>query len=142
MMKKVFSISLALMLLASHMSLVIGTHYCGGMAVESEIVFGASYLSCDMAEMEQPSTHSEAPGTATFCFENIPCCENEFRTIQLTDEFIKEAVRLNFEANFVWFVDYPTLDLNVKVTAQPLITLFSMPPIEKDIQVLFQTFLI
>ena len=53
-MKKFFSIILAVVLLASHMSLTIGTHMCRGEAIETRIIYGGSHLlGCGMEDMNE-----------------------------------------------------------------------------------------
>jgi hypothetical protein len=141
-MKKLFSIVLAFMLLASHMSLVIGTHYCGGRAIESKLVFGALDLSCSMAEMEQTCNDSEAPGTEMFCLENVPCCENEYQVVQFTDNFVKDVAMLFFNDYVAAIFFYTTPKLGKTVKVEHLSTVFTPPPVKKNVQVLFQTFLI
>ncbi len=140
-MKKVFAIFLGLLLLVSHSYLTIGRHYCGGKVVESKIILGETHLSCRMMEMEKPCNGSENSNEINF--DKAPCCKNEYQTVQLTNEFEKVEVPVIFKNVFANVFVYATLNLDL-LTNYPHQTYpeYHSPPIEKDIQVLLQTFLI
>ncbi len=141
-MKQIFSILFSFILLASHINLTMGTHLCGGETVESKIMFGETHLGCGMAEMEDPCDNSEYTNNDQVSFDKFPCCANEFQTIQSTDEFIKDAqttINVDFAVEYI----YSTLNLDLLTkTTNQFHTEYNSPSIEKDIQVLFQTFLI
>ncbi|PKP10424.1 MAG: hypothetical protein CVU09_07175 [Bacteroidetes bacterium HGW-Bacteroidetes-4] len=142
-MKKVFSIVLSFMLLVSHMSFIVGTHYCGGEPIETKIMLGETHLGCVMMDREEPCDNSEHSNHNQVSFNNVPCCQNEFQTIQGTADFVKEAAQSVFNVDFTVAFIYTTLNLDLfpKSTHQ-FYTEYISPPLEKDIQVLFQTFLI
>ncbi len=142
-MKKFISILLSFMLLASHMSLAVGTHFCGGEAIETKIMLGDAQLDCGMPDMEEPCEDSEKSNTHEVHFENVPCCENEYQTFQVTGEFVKNVAPQSFSIDFASGFIYanPDVDLFPKLTHQFNAEYIS-PPLEKDIQVLFQAFLI
>lgn len=143
MMKKGFSILLSFILLASHMYLTIGTHFCGGEVVETKIILGETHLGCGMLDMEKPCDDSENSNKNLVSFDKVPCCKNEFQTVQTTDEFVKDVAPQSFHVDFAIAIIYTTLDLDLfpKSTNQ-FYTEYIPPPLGKDIQVLFQTFLI
>lgn len=131
------------MLLASHMNLAIGTHFCGGEAIETKIMLGDAQLGCGMPDMEEPCDDSEKSNTNEVHFENVPCCENEYQTVQVTDEFVKNTALQSFNVDFVLAFIYTNLNLDLfPKSAHQFYTEYISPPLEKDIQVLFQTFLI
>ncbi|MFO7670080.1 MAG: hypothetical protein R6W31_10515 [Bacteroidales bacterium] len=142
-MKKSFSILLSFILLAGHMSLAIGTHFCGGEVVETKIILGETHLGCGMMDMEEPCDGDEKSNTNEVRYDEVPCCENEFQTFQSTNEFVKDAAQTTFNVEFAVAFIYTTLNLDLfpKSTHQ-FYTEYLPPPIEKDISVLFQTFLI
>ncbi len=141
-MKKVFSILVSFMLLASHMNLAIGTHFCGGEAVETKIMLGDTHLGCDMPDMEEPCNDSEKSNTKKVRFENIPCCKNEYQIVQVTDEFVKEVAPQSFNIDFAVAFIYTTLNSDLfPESTHPFSTEYISPPLKKDIQVFFQTFL-
>ena len=125
------------------MYLTIGTHFCGGEAVESKILFGASHLGCSMAgqegscEIDLSAVH-DGPG-----FDQAPCCQNEIQTFTLTDSFVKEAPQAFFQADFAMAQasDNQTTDLISRANQQTCSEYYP-PPAVKDIPILFQTFLI
>lgn len=143
LMKKVFSIILSFILLVSHISFIIGTHYCGGEAVETKVMFDKTHLGCGMPDMDLSCEEAVQTNTHDATIENIPCCENEFQTFQFTNEFVKEATPVTFTVNYAIAFIYATANFELFSNIAPQsFTDFSPPPLEKDIQVLFQTFLI
>lgn len=142
-MKQIFSILLSFILLSSHMYLTIGTHFCGGEAVESRILFSKTHLGCVMPDMEVPCDNSENSNKNGTSFKINPCCENEYQTIKSTDEFVKDAAQIAFNVEAAVAFIYTTLNLDLFPKSTPqFYTEFISPPLEKDFQVLFKTFLI
>ncbi|MEE4178507.1 MAG: hypothetical protein V2I46_13460 [Bacteroides sp.] len=75
--------------------------------------------------------------------DQVPCCENEFQTVQTTNEYIKEGVPFNLSVDFAEAFICNSLNFHLSPkTNHPLFSVYSSPPIEKEIQTLFQTFLI
>lgn len=142
-MKQIFSILLSFILLASHMYLSVGTHFCCGEAVETKIILGETHLGCEMMETEESCDDSEHTNNMQVSFNNIPCCQNEIQTFQGTDDFIKDAAQPVINIDFTVAFLYTTLNLDLFPEAShQFYTEYISPPLEKDIQVLFQTFLI
>ena len=112
-MKRSFSILVSFILLASHMSLLIGTHFCGGEAVESKILFSNKHLGCEMFVMENSCDDSGKTNETGVNFDKLPCCENQYQTIQVTSEFVKGAVQLSFNVDFAVAFIYTTLTLEL-----------------------------
>ncbi|MEA4976880.1 MAG: hypothetical protein VB046_14190 [Paludibacter sp.] len=142
-MKQFFSILLSLILLANHINLTMGTHFCSGVAVETKIILGETHLGCGMMEMEEACKDSEHTNNNQVHINTIPCCQNEFQTIQSTDDFVKDATQTAFNIDFTvaFLCNALNPDLLPKTTRQFKSEYYS-PPLDKDIQVLFQTFLI
>jgi hypothetical protein len=140
-MKKFFSIILAVVLLASHMSLTIGTHMCRGEAIETRIIYGGSHLlGCGMEDMNEPC---EIPLQHDDSFSKDQCCENHYQTFQTSDEFVNDSFQFSVSVDFALALVYAVLDINLSPQAdRHLNTAYLPPPLEKDIQVLFQTFII
>lgn len=141
-MKKVFSIVFSILLLASHMYLTIGTHYCGGEAVEKKFVLGKAGIDCGMSDMHGGCNHPETGEESSSHLETAPCCENDYQTLEPTDEFIKEFNKTLFHVDFAiaFLYRFQWQDLLQKPT-QNLYADYFPPWFEKDIQSLFQTFL-
>jgi len=143
MFRNILHIMMALVLLVSSTGLTISTHYCQGEAVESQINVLPADPGCGMADMEGTCVLPVEHHDNQTHINNIPCCENEFEIIQTVDDFVKEAAQTVFQFDFVAAVVSSALNLDLfKTTTQKLFTSNHSPPIEKDIQVLFQTFLI
>jgi hypothetical protein len=140
-MKKFFSIVLAVVLLASQLSLTIGTHVCAGEAIETRIIYGGSHLlGCGMEDMSEAC---EIPVQHDVNFSKDQCCENQYQTLQSSDEFVNDSFHHNFSVDFA--VAFVHAALNIDSFSQadrPFNTAYLPPPHEKNIQALFQTFLI
>lgn len=141
-MKKFFSIILAFILVSSQMSFTIGTHYCGGEAVETKLILGETNLSCEMSEMNSYCELHQSYENNKLILKNIPCCDNEYKTTQPTDKYLKETNIQVLDFNFAIAFIHTQLMLNV--LPKPIQNFYSknISPPEKDIQILFQTFLI
>ena len=143
MMKRSLSILLSLIILASHMSFTIGTHFCGGEAVETRIILGEAHLGCGMMDMEESCADSENANLTGEDFDETPCCENKYQTVQSTNEFLETTTSATFNVDFAVAIIYTTLNLEVfPKSIHKHFTEYNSPPIEKDIQELFQTYLI
>jgi hypothetical protein len=140
-MKKFFSIILAVVLLVSHMSLTIGTHMCRGEAIETRMIYGGSHLlGCGMEDMNESCENTPQHVVS---FSNDQCCENHYQTLQSSDEFVNDSFHHNFSVDFAVAFVYAVLNIDSSPQAdRPFNTAYLPPPLEKDIQVLFQTFII
>lgn len=125
------------------MYLAVGTHYCSGEAVETKILLGKTHLGCNMPEMEEPCNDTEKINKNRASFDKLPCCENEYQTAQVTNEFVKDLAGRTINSEFAAVFIYTTLNLDLfPKSAHQFYTEYISPFPEKDIQVLFQTFLI
>jgi len=127
-------------LLIGNSGLAIATHYCGGLAMESQMVVGHAELQCGMSNMD--SGCENEPSRKNH-FKEKPCCENQYQSLELEDTFepqvIGSSLNLEFVASFVITYirrSYSSNNDNVKYNN------YSPPLIERDIQVLVQSFLI
>lgn len=143
MLRKVSHIVMALVLIVANLGLTISTHYCQGEALESKINLTPSDLECGMADMENSCALPVEHHNDETHIDNIPCCENEYQSIQSTEDFIQDATPVTFNVDFAATIVYVTLNLDLfPKSTQQHYSEYHSPPIEKDIQVLFQTFLI
>lgn len=125
------------------MSLTIGTHYCGGQAVENKFLFGKTHLGCNISGMEEPCKKSEKTNNNGVSFNKFPCCENEYQTFQAANDFIEYVAPITFNNEFaVAFISTPMNLGTFPKTTYHFYSKYSSPPLEKDIKILFQTFLI
>jgi hypothetical protein len=139
-LKKLISISLSLLLLFSNTGFSINTHFCGGEAKETTISIGAQKTGCGMEEeagMCDKSPRSEKKISAS------PCCKDHHQIVQLVDKAnIKSfSVEINptFLLSFLNTYAQPEIFAEQAFTKNP--SYFPGIP-DKDIQVLYQTFLI
>jgi hypothetical protein len=119
---------------------------CGGEIVEAKIMMGETHLSCSIVETESPSrTPSETtdPYKNSDNFNNAACCANNYQVLQSTNEFVRDATQIavNLESVIIFTHSSLYLDLFSQKSAGLFLTRSSPHLIEKDILVLFQTFL-
>ena len=100
-MKKIFSISVALLMLLSGLQLTISRHYCGGELADSKVSVLGQVASCGMEsgtdECTQPGNHLKST-----------CCNNKISVYSIDH---------NFSPSFSDF----------KVFSQPVLQVFTIP---------------
>ncbi|MCE7056041.1 hypothetical protein LZF95_15270 [Algoriphagus sp. AGSA1] len=138
-MKKQISIALALLLMFSNIGMAKSTHLCMGSEMMAEFGIAIKHLDCGMG-----NSHEEELPDSEQSINPIECCQNQFELVQNDkDQNLKvlqiDAAQLVFIAAFT-----QSFIFNIAVTSddrrpQP----YLIPPtIEKDFNVLFQSFLI
>ncbi|WP_420915753.1 HYC_CC_PP family protein [Algoriphagus taiwanensis] len=137
-MKSPISILLAFLVLFASVGMAKTTHFCMGMEMKSEIGFGEKHVDCGMNmpmdhEENQDDNHQDPKS----------CCENVTTHLQVDDEVSLKKAEIQFNLNFaVALVQVFVFGLDpVSSETSPLPTYYP-PPIEQDLQVLHQTFLI
>ena len=109
-----------------------------GRAVDSELMVGKHELSCGMMGMDS--------ACETTTGENIMapgCCENEFISIEIEDDYQLTKVEFSLESNFLialiyTFVLNPLNEVERSVAHADHLP----PPLEQDYQSLYQAFLL
>lgn len=138
--KEAFSISLALLMLVSNVGFSLNTHFCGGEVVKSSFTIGLHNPDCEMANMD--NTCDRNPSKEHQLAQK-PCCENQHQIVQLDENATTELASININPVFV--AAFIHVFVQPLVFADQALTTFvdySAPLTDKDIQVLFQTFLI
>jgi len=103
-MKKLLSISFALLILLSGMNLSVATHYCGDELAASKFSFSGKLATCGMeGENEQHSTTGKH-------FEN-QCCNNEVSVL---------AVDHNYSPSFFAFKSFANQLLQVFIVPESI----------------------
>jgi hypothetical protein len=140
-MERLVSILLSFALLASHINLTIGTHFCGGEAVLSRIMIGHEQLSCGMANIVEPCDESRNHQDSGFT--NPPCCANHYQTFKATDDFVKDAAKIKLYFDFIaaWGSSIINADTNSQ-SAKHFYADYAPPPLKKNLHVFFQTFIL
>ncbi|PIB34931.1 hypothetical protein BFP72_05745 [Reichenbachiella sp. 5M10] len=134
-MKKVIAISLALLLLLSNTGFAVHTHYCGGKAVESSMGLGLVTLDCGMMETPQPCASMEWTPTQN-------CCDNSHLSYEIEDDYQEAGIAAFIVLDFVYVLAF-TFHAFGSIQSEAASHIDYAPPIlQRDSQVLFQSFLI
>lgn len=155
-MKCLISILLPIILLAGNSYLTIGTHYCRGESTESIIVLGNEIdmgcgdiegneidMGCGDIEDEDHCADCADFTNNKLNFDKDSCCENQYQIIETTEDFVRDSITIIVLNYFAIANGYTTKNLNLFLNSQLYsYTQYFPPPIVKDIQKLFQTFLI
>lgn len=127
-----------MILLASQMSFAIGTHYCGGMAVESRVMIGHDHMDCGMPDMDQDFEHSHETGAN---INNVPCCDNEYDSYSMDESF--ETIVVNDSISIPFLVAFATTILIPHFSVLAYSFNDYIPPLViTDMSILHQVFLI
>lgn len=130
------SIILAFVFLGSNLGLAMGTHFCGGHAMESAVILGYEDLSCGM--MPEPPSHHD--GHHDQNIDSIPCCANEFQSLQIADDFQNSVAKVFVEHVSVLAPLFVIADFSNTVVNSSFNTHYA-PPIRTDeVTTLFQIF--
>lgn len=114
------------------------THYCGGRAVKSKLVLGDKSLDCGMEKMDE-NCESDSETSIT----KKSCCENHFMSLGVEDDFQETIAQPQIDVNFVFTFVYTYFELLTSNFEQEVAFGDYSPPLRnRDVQVLFQTFLI
>ena len=141
-MKRTLAIILSVILMASHMYLTIGTHFCGGVANNSEIILGKPVIDCGMSSIKSDCQNEHKSENPNDLINSVPCCEDRYQNIQTTDDFVKDVQQVILNFDFIVFYLYTSISTNhFPKQAENLFAYKSPPLIEKDVLVLFQSFL-
>jgi hypothetical protein len=126
---------MSLLLLLSSSGIVYAQHFCGDYEMMAAITMGEKHLSCGMI--------MESTGCEDDSFQN-DCCDNEYTKIDVDDRFAKSDFEVDLYNNFIpAFTSVFVFQLADITTAQkPTFKDYQPPPIERDLLVLYETFLI
>ncbi len=138
-MKKILSVFLSLLILISSTGITLSTHFCMGRAVENEISLGMDLLNCGMMdEVELCRTDSDGQNLMA-----PSCCDNEFLSIKIQDDYQKISNEISFETQFLYAFTYTFL-FDCQLNSEPSLALADHAPplLEQDYQSLYQSFLL
>ena len=126
-------------MLTGHLGFAVGTHYCGGFAVETQMMLGHRHLDCGMEDMDNECERNSNTETH---FEKIPCCENDYLSLEVENEFKPSVEQSNLNVEFVAaFVISYMASLSTD-QGNPQYTIYEPPLVTRDISVLHQVFII
>lgn len=137
-MKKAISIFLSVLMLASSSGIAYAQHFCGGTEMMSEITLGEKQLSCGM-DADVPDSNCN---DKTAAFEAHDCCKNHITKIQTDDNFAKASFDLKLNKTFVATLISVFVLQEVEITSTEKIFFadYSPPPLEQDLNILYDTF--
>ncbi len=122
-------------MLLSSSGVVYAQHYCGEYEMLSEITLGEKHLTCGMA-MEAPGCddQDEEPG----------CCDNHYTKVDTDDTFVKSTFEIDLSLEFatVFVTVFVLKEDKLPSNHDVFYTDNSPPPRVRDLQVLYETFLI
>ena len=104
--------------------------------MDSAVALGRVDLSCGMG-MDLPEESNDETS-----FHGAPCCENEFVSIEIDDEFNSAVEKNGLNVNFVLAFVHSSLIPATSEYSVPGFQDISPLLIEQDFQVLYQHFLI
>jgi len=117
------------------MGFTMATHYCGGHAVETALVIGEAHIDCGMESEEEPCANPVV--------KSNNCCENEYTSMSIEDDYNTQAKQLNISP--VFFSLFACTYLNLQPSTEVATIVFRddpPPPLNQNRQVLFQSFII
>lgn len=125
-------------MLLSSSGIAYAQHFCGGMEMLSEITLGETSLSCGM---DMASSSCDANSLAESGYD---CCDTEHTTVSTDDVFAKASFLIKFQQPSIAcqasvFLETPQGLAPAKSIPFPC---YNPPPLEGDLPVLFQAFLI
>ena len=137
-MKASVSIIMALLVFLASVGMAKTTHMCMGTEMKSELGFGAKPVDCGM---EMPMDHSE--NSSDNQKDPKSCCENITEQIQVDDEFQLKKLDFQFQLDIaVALVQVFIFGLDQIEAEQTFFSPYLSPPLDQNLQVLYQNFLI
>jgi hypothetical protein len=136
--KIIFSISLAFLVLFSSIGMAKTTHFCMGHAMKSDFGFSPKHLDCGMAmDMDHEESDSKSEKSTQ------SCCENITEHLQVDEDVQLKKLDIKLTLNFtVALVQVFVFGLEPFDADQPTFSFYTSPPLNQDIHVLFEQFLI
>lgn len=128
---------MSFLLLLSSSGITYAQHFCGDYEMMSKITLGEEHLSCGMMDMMQMDCEDESA-------EDHNCCDNEYTNVDTDENFAGVSTVFQVHQNFVFaFVSTFVLNTPFKYnTNHKFYQDYRPPPLEKDLVVLHETFLI
>lgn len=139
-MKKIISIFLSILMLGSSSGIAYAQHFCSGMEMVAEVTLGEKNLSCGM--------DSHAPKTDCEDEETIPeahdCCKNQITKIQTDENFAKASFDLKLNKTFVATLVsvFVLQEVEIASAQKTFFADYGPPLLERDLNILYETFLI
>lgn len=139
-MNKAISIFLSVLMLASSSGIAYAQHFCGGIEMMAEVTLGENHLTCGMAtDTPDSDCGDEGPNS-----EAHDCCKSHITKIQTDDNFAKASFDLDFNKTFVIALvsAFILQEVEIASTQKNFFADYNPPPLEQDLTILYETFLI
>ncbi|NRA11722.1 MAG: hypothetical protein HRT57_07195 [Crocinitomicaceae bacterium] len=136
MLKSIFSISLIVIFLAGIVGINYDTHYCCGEEIAAEFSIIPHPLTCGM--MGQDSDNENEGETISQV-----CCETDHLAFEIDNDYVKYAMH-DHDIQQVDIIPMDVVLATAQLRAKPQYQDlgYSPPPLDRDIIVLIQSFLI
>ncbi len=126
LMAKMISTFLSLLILLGSSGIAYSQHFCGGQEVLAEVTVGHKELSCGMA------------------MEENGCCDNHSTKVKIENSYAAYSQNFQFVNNLesllpVFDIEYVYVDY---IQNNKFYIDYSPPPIDRDFNILYDTFLI
>lgn len=138
-MKKIISIFLSILMLLSTSGMAYAQHFCSGMEIMSKITLGEKQLSCSMDDAVEDSCDYSSNS-----HEESDCCEDNITKILIDENFAKASSDLELDKTFVAaFISVFVLnEVEISSVENSTFSNYFPPPLEQDLTILYETFLI
>lgn len=127
-------------MLASSSGIAYAQHFCGGMEMRAGVTLGEKDLSCGMDADGQDSSCGDEDSAP----KAHDCCKNHITKVQTDDNFATASFELNLHKIFVATLVsvFMLKEAEVVSTPKTFFADYNPPPLEQDLNVLYETFLI
>ncbi len=135
-MQKAISLLLSILLLASSANVTYAKHFCGDNEILSVITLGEKHLTCGM-KMSSDTCNDEKQ-------KDPHCCKSKYENVEIDDNYANTPIYAIINLPFIKsFVSIFLLQL-VSIDQQSLhfYADYDPPPLDKDVPVLYQVFII
>ncbi|HPF10882.1 MAG TPA: hypothetical protein PKW08_02190 [Flavobacteriaceae bacterium] len=135
-MKQLASLFLSVLILLSSTGITYARHYCLGHEMLAKVTLGEEPLSCGMAmPVSACGDELQAPHG---------CCSNDYLKVVTDQQFAKVAFNFNFDVQWLPTVPVVLAEPQVVFIATPSTQYptYRPPPLLRDLQVWYKTFLI
>ncbi len=97
MVKKVFSISFALLMLLAMLHLTVATHYCGGNVVALKVSLKGSLATCGMKKCMENDYPTRESHIFTHCCDDVVTFYSTDSNYTPSFSFVPETYQYNFQ---------------------------------------------
>lgn len=132
------SIFLSLLLLASSSGIAYAQHFCGEHEMMAKVTLGEEHLSCGM-KMMVPTCEDD-----NMVSKEAHCCSNTYTQVETDDNFAKVSFDIDLDKNFVsaFVAVFVLPQIGNYPSHRNIYRDYHPPPLDKDIPILYQVFLI